>query len=88
MLGSALAKASDAPGSGWHWGQEAHHEDLPRGRRMRVAPVAPLSEIVNGPAHVADGSANLIGALRRAMATTGYSELKEFQRVGVVHAER
>ena len=27
---------------------------------------------------------NLIGALRRAMATTGYPELKEFQRVEVV----
>ena len=27
---------------------------------------------------------NLIGALRRAMATTGYTELKEFQRVEVV----
>jgi IMP dehydrogenase len=26
---------------------------------------------------------NLIGALRRAMATTGYTELKEFQRVEV-----
>ena len=29
---------------------------------------------------------NLIGALRRAMATTGYTELKEFQRVEVVVA--
>jgi IMP dehydrogenase len=27
---------------------------------------------------------NFIGALRRAMATTGYTELKEFQRVEVV----
>ncbi|MEV8337165.1 GuaB3 family IMP dehydrogenase-related protein [Leucobacter sp. NPDC077196] len=88
MLGTALAKASDAPGRGWHWGQEAHHEDLPRGKRVQVGSVAPLAEIVNGPANVADGSANLIGALRRAMATTGYSELKEFQRVGVVYAER
>ncbi|MFV0432557.1 MAG: GuaB3 family IMP dehydrogenase-related protein [Leucobacter sp.] len=88
MLGTALAKASDAPGRGWHWGQEAHHDDLPRGRRMRLESVAPLTDIVNGPAHVADGSANLMGALRRAMATTGYSELKEFQRVGVVYAER
>jgi IMP dehydrogenase len=26
---------------------------------------------------------NLFGALRRAMATTGYSDLKEFQRVEV-----
>ncbi len=27
---------------------------------------------------------NLIGALKRSMATTGYTELKEFQRVEVV----
>jgi IMP dehydrogenase len=27
-----------------------------------------------------------MGALRRAMATTGYSDLKEFQRVDVVAA--
>ncbi|MDX6213607.1 MAG: dehydrogenase, partial [Frankiales bacterium] len=27
---------------------------------------------------------NIVGALRRAMATTGYSDLKEFQRVEVV----
>jgi IMP dehydrogenase len=27
---------------------------------------------------------NLVGALRRAMATTGYTDLKEFQRVEVV----
>ena len=88
MLGAALARATDAPGRGRHWGQEAHHDDLPRGRRVTVNQVAPLAEVVNGPAHVADGSANLIGALRRAMATTGYSEVKEFQRVGVVYAER
>ncbi len=88
MLGAALARATDAPGQGWHWGQEAYHDELPRGKRMQVGGVAPLEEIIAGPAHVADGSANLIGALRRAMATTGYSELKEFQRVGVVYAER
>jgi IMP dehydrogenase len=27
---------------------------------------------------------NVVGALRKAMATTGYSDLKEFQRVEVV----
>ncbi len=87
MLSSALARATDAPGRGWHWGQEAHHADLPRGRRVRVGEVGTLQEIISGPAHVADGTANLMGALRRAMATTGYSELKEFQRVGIVHIE-
>ncbi len=35
MLGSALARASEAPGRGWHWGPEAHHPDLPRGERVR-----------------------------------------------------
>jgi IMP dehydrogenase len=35
---------------------------------------------------VADGTTNLVGALRRAMATTGYSDVKEFQRVEVVVA--
>lgn len=88
MLGAALARASDAPGRGWHWGQEAYHDDLPRGRRVAVDPAASLAEIINGPAHVADGTANVVGALRRAMATTGYSDLKGFQRVDLVHAER
>jgi IMP dehydrogenase len=27
---------------------------------------------------------NIVGALRRSMATTGYTEVKEFQRVEVV----
>jgi IMP dehydrogenase len=46
--------------------------------------VAPLAEIVFGPGSRADGTTNLMGALRRSMATTGYSDLKEFQRVDVV----
>ncbi len=86
MLGSTLARATDAPGGGWHWGAEAHHAELPRGNRVRVGQVAPLEEILYGPAPVADGTANLVGALRRSMATTGYSDLKEFQRVEVVVA--
>jgi hypothetical protein len=31
MMGSPLAKATQAPGLGWHWGSEAHHGQLPRG---------------------------------------------------------
>ena len=48
------------------------------------ARLAPLEQILLGPSTVADGRSNLIGALRRSMATTGYTELKEFQRVEVV----
>ena len=50
---------------------------------MNVGQVAPLEQLLFGPATVADGTANIIGALRRSMATTGYSDLKEFQRVEV-----
>ncbi|PPK97596.1 IMP dehydrogenase [Kineococcus xinjiangensis] len=84
MLGAALARAQEAPGDGWHWGPEAHHAVLPRGERVRVGTVASLAEILNGPGRSADGTTNLMGALRRSMATTGYSDLKEFQRVEVV----
>ena len=84
MMGSPLARATQAPGRGWHWGGEAHHAELPRGERVHVGTVGSLAEILNGPSRTADGSMNLFGALKRAMATTGYSELKEFQRVEVV----
>lgn len=86
MLGAALARATDAPGGGWHWGAEAHHPKLPRGQRVQVGQVAPLEEILYGPSLNPDGTANLVGALRKSMATTGYSDLKEFQRVEVVVA--
>ncbi|MET1042731.1 MAG: GuaB3 family IMP dehydrogenase-related protein [Microbacteriaceae bacterium] len=86
MLGTALARADDAPGGGWHWGPEAHHSELPRGNRVHVGSVAPLEQILFGPSSAADGRSNLIGAVRRSMATTGYSDLKEFQRVEVVVA--
>jgi len=86
MLGAALARAVEAPGRGWHWGPEAHHPQLPRGERVHVGTLGTLSEILDGPGRSADGSTNLVGALRRAMATCGYSDLKEFQRVEVVIA--
>ena len=86
MLGSTLARADEAPGGGWHWGAEAHHPELPRGNRVHVGQLAPLEQLLFGPSSHADGRVNLMGALRRSMATTGYSDLKEFQRVDVVVA--
>lgn len=84
MLGTVLARAAEAPGRGWHWGQEAVSQKLPRGNRVWVGSHAPLENILLGPADNADGTSNLIGALRRSMASTGYSDVKEFQRVDVV----
>jgi IMP dehydrogenase len=84
MVGSPFARATEAPGRGYHWGSEAHHGEVPRGARMDLGTIGSLEQIMYGPAHVADGSMNLIGALRRAMSTSGYLDLKEFQRVQVV----
>jgi IMP dehydrogenase len=84
MVGSPLARAIEAPGHGSHWGIEATHPELPRGERVQLGTVGTLAEILHGPSRTADGTMNLVGALRRAMATTGYSDLKEFQRVEVV----
>jgi len=84
MVGSPLARAKEAPGQGYHWGSEAWHAKLPRGERIEIGIVGTLEEILFGPSHVADGTMNLVGALRRSMATTGYTDLKEFQRVEVV----
>lgn len=86
MLGSVLARAKEAPGQGWHWGQEAFHKELPRGNKVEVGTAGTLEEILLGPSSSASGTTNLIGALRRSMATTGYSDVKEFQRVDVVVA--
>ncbi|TAK71311.1 MAG: GuaB3 family IMP dehydrogenase-related protein [Actinomycetota bacterium] len=86
MVGSPFARAVEAPGRGFHWGSEAVHAALPRGERVHLGTVGTLAEIFHGPSRVADGTMNLVGALRKAMATTGYSDLKEFQRVEVVVA--
>jgi IMP dehydrogenase len=84
MIGSPLARATDAPGAGYLWGSEAWHTHLARGERIEIGTVGTLEEILYGPSHTADGTMNLVGALRRSMATTGYTELKEFQRVEIV----
>lgn len=86
MLGSPLARAEEAPGKGMHWGAEARHRTLPRGFRTNVGTVGTLEDIMFGPSHNADGTTNYIGALRRAMATTGYVDLKSFQRCPVTVA--
>ena len=86
MLGAALARAAEAPGEGYHWGAEARHERLPRGYRSFVGTVGTMDEILNGPSDRADGTLNMMGALRRTLATTGYGDVKELQRVQVVLA--
>jgi IMP dehydrogenase len=86
MIGSPLAKAKEAPGRGFHWGMATPSPVLPRGTRIKVGTAGLLSEILFGPAHIDDGSHNLIGALKTSMSTLGAVSLKEMQAVDVVIA--
>jgi len=84
MIGVPLARSVEAPGLGFHWGPEAWHATLPRGLRAHVDTYGTLREILLGPASIANGSMNLVGALRRTLASTGYDDLKHFQRADLV----
>jgi IMP dehydrogenase len=86
MVGSPLARSAEAPGRGYHWGMATFHPTLPRGARVKTEQVATLKEIVLGPAHENDGTLNLMGALRTAMATCGYESLHEFQKAEIMFA--
>jgi IMP dehydrogenase len=86
MIGSPLAKAYEAPGRGFHWGMATFHPTLPRGTRVRTRQIGSLQEILVGPAHENDGTLNLFGALRMSMATTGYQNIKEFQKAELLVA--
>jgi IMP dehydrogenase len=86
MLGSPLARASEAPGRGYHWGMATFHPELPRGARVAVERIGSLEEILLGPAIENDGTRNLFGALRTSMATCGYATIKDFQRAEVMVA--
>lgn len=86
MIGSPLAAAAEAPGQGAHWGMATFHPTLPRGARVQVGNLGTLEEILTGPAHENDGRRNLFGALRVSMATTGYADVKEFQKAEVMIA--
>ncbi len=83
MIGSPLTRASESPGRGYHWGMATFHPDLPRGARVKTKTVGTMKEILLGPAPVNDGTMNLFGALRESMATCGYQNIREFQRVEV-----
>ncbi|NLG45953.1 GuaB3 family IMP dehydrogenase-related protein [Gordonia sp. (in: high G+C Gram-positive bacteria)] len=86
VLGTPLAAADTSPGHGWYWPSAAAHPDTPRGAMLQVAldegrPA--LETVLNGPSDDPDGLLNLVGGLRRSMAKAGYSDLKEFQKVGL-----
>ena len=87
MLGEPLSNAIGMPGRGLYWTAAAAHPSLPRSRVQlgidEDDTLVDLKTLLFGPSSDPDGRVNLFGALRRALAKTGYSDLKEFQKVGL-----
>jgi len=86
MVGSAFARAKEAPGKGYHWGMATPHANLPRGTRIHVGTTGTLEEILLGPAKLDDGSQNLVGALMTSMGNLGARNIKEMQLTDIIIA--
>lgn len=86
MVGSAFARAQEAPGRGYHWGMATSHINLPRGTRIKVGVSGTLKEILFGPAKVDDGSQNLMGALTTCMGSLGATNIREMHDVEIIIA--
>jgi IMP dehydrogenase len=86
MVGSAFAKAQEAPGRGTHWGMATPHANLPRGTRIKVGITGTLRQILFGPAEVDDGSQNLVGAITTCMGSVGAASIREFQETEIIIA--
>ena len=86
MVGSAFARAKEAPGKGNHWGMATPHANLPRGTRIKVGITGSLKQILFGPATVDDGSQNLVGAITTCMGNVGAASIREFQETEIIIA--
>jgi IMP dehydrogenase len=86
MVGSAFARAQEAPGQGNHWGMATPHANLPRGTRIKVGITGSLKQILFGPATVDDGSQNLVGAITTCMGNVGAADIRRFQETEIIIA--
>ncbi len=86
MMGSPFAATTEAPGRGYHWGMATPHANLPRGVRVQVGVRTTLQKTLFGPTSRTDGTENLVGALRTAMAMCGAHNPREFQQAEMVIA--
>ena len=86
MIGSAFARAQEAPGQGNHWGMATPHANLPRGTRIKVGITGTLEQILFGPATVDDGSQNIVGAITTCMGSVGAANIRQFQETEIIIA--
>ncbi len=88
MLGGPLAGATDAPGRGAHWAPVAARADVPHSALTHLPQRGTQHEVLLGPSDSPEGRLDLMGALRAAMASSGYESLKEFQKAELMVVPR
>lgn len=86
MLGSPFAATREAAGKGYNWGMATADPALPRGTRVKMARDITLRQLISGPATSDEGTENLAGALRLAMAMCGATDIEQMQHARAVIA--
>lgn len=86
MLGTPISSSTESPGRGYNWGMATTSTELPRGARVKSEILGSLSEIMFGPTDRNDGTMNLMGALRLAMASCGAKTIAQMQEAELVVA--
>ena len=68
------------------WSPSVVHPTLPQGKRVPVEQIAPLEQLLLGPAEQPDGRLNIFGGLRKTMATVGRATIKDLQKAEMMIA--
>ena len=87
MIGSPLTRAYEAPGRGYHWGMATFHPIAPAWRpREDAAGRLARGDPRSGRRTRTTARSTCSGRSPRSMATTGYANVKEFQKAELVIA--
>ena len=86
MLGTAFARAEEAPGKGYAWGMSTGHAALPRGVRIKPGTDTTLDHLLFGPPSRTDGSENIVGAIHTCMGMVGAQNISELHDAELIVA--
>ena len=86
MLGTAFARAEEAPGKGYAWGMSTGHSALPRGVRIKPGTDTTLDRLLFGPTSRTDGSENIVGAIQTCMGMVGAQNISELHDAELIVA--
>jgi IMP dehydrogenase len=86
MLGTAFARAEEAPAKGYAWGMSTGHAALPRGVRIQPGTDTTLDHLLFGPTSRTDGSENIVGAIQTCMGMVGAQNISELHDAELIVA--